>query len=269
MSLVLKEDHGQVRLLTMNRPDKGNAYNIELHQALHDAIDEADNDSSVRVIVVTGAGKAFCVGADLSGGFASLAGQEILDDIPRDFGGILNIRIFNSDTPIIAAVNGHAVGIGATMLLPMDMKIVSSNTKFLFPFARRGIVFDGAASFFLPRIIGMNKCQEWLLKGGHITPDEALSAGMITEVTEPENVLDRAMEIAAEIAVNVSPTSAAHNKQLLRASMLGGNGYDGGPMAAHMAESVMLDSAFKSHDCLEGVKAFFEKRGPIFKDFEG
>mgnify|MGYP000563154656 CR=1 FL=1 len=233
MSLVLvtrDEQTPAVALLTLNRPEAMNSYNIALHTAMLEAIQAADADPSVRVIVLTGAGRAFCAGADISEGFGSAG----VDNVPethegemRDAGGILNLAIFECDTPIIAAVNGAAVGIGATMLCPMDIRIGSNKAKYAFPFARRGIVFDGAASFFLPRIIGMNKCQEWLLKGGTISPDEALSAGMITEVVEPENVLDRAMEIASEIAVNVSPTSAAHNKQLLRASMLGGNGYDG------------------------------------------
>jgi len=269
MSVVLKEDRGQVRLLTLNRPEQMNAYNVPMHDSLIAAIDEADKDSSVRCIVVTGAGKAFCAGADLSGGFSSVTGGEQLDGVIRDLGGMLNLRIFECDTPIIAAVNGHSVGIGLTMLLAMDMKVVSSRTKFVLPFARRGIVFDGAASFFLPRIIGMNRTQEWLLRGDPIKPEEALAAGMISEITEPENVLTRAMEIAKDIAVNVSPTSAAHNKQLLRSSILRGGGYDSGPMAAHMAESVRLIEAFKSHDCKEGVQSFFEKRAPEFKDYEG
>ena len=269
MSVVLKEDRGQIRLLTLNRPDQMNAYNVAMHDALIAAIDEADKDSSVRVIVVTGAGKAFCAGADLTGGFGSVTGGEQLDGITRDLGGMLNLRIFECDTPVLAAVNGHSVGIGLTMLLAMDMKIVSQKTKFVLPFARRGIVFDGAASFFLPRIIGMNRTQEWLLRGTPITPAEALSAGMITEVVEPDQVLTRTLEIAEDIAVNVSPTSAAHNKQLLRSSILRGGGYDSGPLAAHMKESEMLIEHFSSHDCAEGVKSFFEKRSPEFKDYEG
>ena len=268
MSVVLTEIKDRIAKITLNRPEQMNAYSIALHHALFEAIDKADKNTDVRVIVVTGAGRAFCAGADISEGFSALSEGEFLDGIQRDFGGMLNMRIFECDTPVIAAVNGAAVGIGATMLLPMDIKIASSKTKFAFPFARRGIAFDGAASFFLPRIVGLSKAQEWILKGDIILADEALSAGMISEVTEPENVLNRAMELARDLAQNVSPTSVATNKRLLRASMLGTNDYGGGMMGAHMAESVVLSAAFKSYDCAEGVKAFFEKRPPNFKDRE-
>ncbi len=269
MSVLSFEDIGRVRKLTLNRPDKMNAYNVELHHALIGAVDKADKDPKVRAIVVTGAGKAFCAGADLEGGFGSVGGSTELDGVMRDLGGMLNIRIWECNTPVIAAVNGHAVGIGATMLLPMDIKIVSDKAKIVFPFARRGIVFDGAASFFLPRIVGMSRAQEWIVKASPITPSEAKDAGMISEIIDTENVLSRAMELAEDIATNVSPTSIALNKQLMRSAWLGQGGYDGGVMAAHMKESAMLNERFTSFDCAEGVRSFFEKRSPKFEDYNG
>ena len=267
MSLLLQTDHSAVRVITLNRPEKMNAYNVELHNALNKAILDADKDNNVRAIVITGAGKAFCAGADISQGFsgAGLADSAIEQDgIIRDFGGILALTIFECDTPIIAAINGVAVGVGATMTLPMDIKIASKTTRMGFPFARRGIVFDAASSWFLPRITGWGKAQELIVRGHIFGADEALSIGLVSEIVEPEQVLPRAMDIAKDIAENCSPTSTANNKRLLRASQLDTNPFGGGAMGAHMAESKMLNKAFVSSDCLEGVKAFLEKRSPQF-----
>lgn len=267
MSVLKYEQDGAIVTLTLNRPEKMNAYNGDMHFALLEAFDKADNDPSVRVIVITGSGKAFCAGADISQGFGGVSGEApIIDGVSRDYGGMLNLRIFECDTPIIAAINGAAVGVGATMLLPMDIKIASTKSKFAFPFGRRGIVFDGAASFFLPRIVGLTKAQEWILKGDIILADEALSAGMLSEVVETEEVLPRAMALAKDIAQNVSPQSAAINKQLLRASMYGGGKYGDPAMNAHMLESAHLERRFVSPDCMEGVKSFLEKRAPQFED---
>ena len=271
MSILKYEQDGAVVLITLNRPEHMNSYNVPMHHAIYEAIEKADKDNSVRAIVVTGAGRAFCAGADISQGFTKIGFDQNppqIDGIDRDFGGMLNLRIFECDTPIIAAVNGSAVGIGATMLLPMDIKVASKKAKFAFPFTRRGIVYDGAASWFLPRIVGLSRAQEWGLTGRIILAPEAQAAGMLHELTEPEDVLTRAMEIANDIAANVSPESAAHNKQLLRASMLNGPEYGGGPMRAHMMESERLMKMFKAHDCIEGVKSFLEKRAPEFKDRE-
>jgi len=204
MSLLLQTDHSAVRVITLNRPEKMNAYNVELHNALNKAILNADKDNNVRAIVITGAGKAFCAGADISQGFRG------------------------------------------------------------FPFARRGIVFDAASSWFLPRITGWGKAQELIVRGHIFGADEALSIGLVSEIVEPEQVLPRAMDIAKDIAENCSPTSTANNKRLLRASQLDTNPFGGGAMGAHMAESKMLNEAFVSADCLEGVKAFLEKRSPQF-----
>jgi len=264
---VTIENEGSVRVLTLNRPEKMNAYNVALHTALNDAIAEAGQDASVRAIVVTGAGKAFCAGADISNGFAGSGlneGPEIIDGIARDYGGVLAMTIFECDTPIIAAINGVAVGVGATMTLPMDVKIASNKMKMGFPFARRGIVFDAASSWFLPRIMGWAKAQEVIVRGHIFGAEIALQYGLVSEIVEPQDVLPRAMEIARDIAQNCSPTSMANNKRLLRASMLNSNGYGGGPMGAHMTESDMLSKAFVSEDCAEGVKSFFEKRAPNF-----
>ncbi len=267
MSILLTEDHGAVRVLTLNRPEKMNAYNVELHNALNDAIQKADDNPDVRVIVVTGSGKAFCAGADISQGFtgAGLADSAIVKDgVERDFGGILALTIFECDTPIIGAINGVAVGVGATMTLPMDIKIASDKTRMGFPFARRGIVFDAASSWFLPRIVGWAKAQELIVRGHIFNAQTAYGIGLVSEVVAKEKVLDRAMEIAQDIAQNCSPTSMANNKRLLRASQLDTNPSGGGAMGAHMAESVLLNEAFVSADCHEGVTAFLEKRSPNF-----
>lgn len=268
MPNIIYEQAETIAKITLNRPEKMNAYNVALHSELLDAIQRADADNSVRVIVVTGAGRAFCVGADIQGGFggAGLDEAETIDGVTRDYGGMLVLGTFDCDTPIIGAMNGHAVGVGATMTLPYDIRILSSKAKMAFPFSRRGIVFDGAASFFLPRIVGLGKTQEWLLKGDIILSDEALSSGLVHEVVEPDQVLSRAMELAEDIAVNVSPQSAAWNKQLIRASIYGQGAYDTPGMSAHMRESKILEQAFKAPDCAEGVTSFFEKRPPKFKD---
>lgn len=276
MTLVLSQNTDGICLITLNRPEKMNAYNVALHTELHDAIDAADRDPSVRVIVVTGAGKAFCAGADISQGFGGAGFGDAppqIDGIDRDYGGMLALRIFECDTPMIAAINGVAVGIGATMTLPMDIKIMSERARMGFPFARRGIVFDAASSWFLPRIVGWAKCQELIVKAEIFTAETALSLGLVSELCAPDAVLSRAMEIARDIADNCSPTSTAQNKQLMRASQLGvfpygtGAGPQSGPMAAHMMESEMLSRAFVSADCMEGVQAFLEKRAPKFADY--
>ena len=272
MSLVLTtrdEQAPSVLLLTLNRPEAMNSYNMALHTAMLNAIQDADADPSVRVIVVTGAGRAFCAGADISEGFGSAGVDnvpEMHNGIMRDAGGILNLAVFECDTPIIAAVNGAAVGIGATMLCPMDIRIGSNKAKYAFPFARRGIAFDGAASWFLPRLVGFAKANEWILKASFIPATELHQAGFFSEIHAPEEVLPRALELARDIAINCSPTSTANNKRLLRASMLGGGVLADAPFDLHMMESRMLNKAFVSPDCAEGVQSFLEKRAPKFKD---
>ncbi len=272
MSIVLStrdETTSSVCIITLNRPEAMNSYNMALHNEMLQAIQAADTDPSVRVIVMTGAGRAFCAGADISEGFGSAGVDnvpEMHDGVMRDAGGILNLAIFECNTPIIAAVNGAAVGIGATMLCPMDIRIGSNKAKYAFPFARRGIVFDGAASWFLPRLVGFAKANEWILKGGFISADELERTGFFSEICDPEEVLPRALSLARDIAVNCSPTSTANNKRLLRASMLGHGALGDAPFGLHMMESEMLNEAFVSPDCAEGVQSFLEKRAPEFKD---
>ncbi|WP_409433141.1 enoyl-CoA hydratase-related protein [Litorimonas sp. RW-G-Af-16] len=264
-------NNSQVAILTLNRPEAMNSFNVDMCYEMIAAVEAADADPNIRVIVVTGAGRAFCAGADISQGFDAVAPSEVDEatGIGRDLGGVLNLALFDCDTPILAAINGAAVGIGATMTIPMDIRIASEKSKFAFPFARRGIVFDGAASWFLPRLVGFAKANEWILKADIIMADEMQRAGFVSEVLAPKNVLPRALDLARDIAVNCSPTSTAINKRLLRDSMFGSGAMDGAAYQMHLKESELLTKAFASYDCHEGVTAFFEKRPPKFKNREG
>jgi len=266
------ETNDSVAILTLNRPEAMNSFNTVMFRELQDAYKALEQDNTVRVIVVTGAGRAFCAGADISDGFGSAGlstAPSVHDGVVRDAGGELVLDMFNLDTPIIGAINGHAVGIGATMTMPMDIRICSEKTKWAFPFARRGIVFDGAASWFLPRLVGWAKANEWILKADIILPDEMYRAGYVSEIYPPDQVLSRALDLARDIAQNCSPTSTANNKRLLRQSMMGHGVLDQAAFMSHIAESNYLNDAFVSADCHEGVRAFLEKRPPKFEDRKG
>jgi len=270
-TLLISRDseNASVSILTLNRPEAMNSFNMVMFRELQAAYKALDSDPSVRVIVVTGAGRAFCAGADISNGFSSSVIEQepsMHEGVVRDAGGELVLDIFKLDTPIIGAINGHAAGIGATMTMPMDIRICSEKTKWAFPFARRGIVFDGAASWFLPRLVGWAKANEWILKADIISPEEMHRAGYVSEIHPSEAVLARALELARDIAVNCSPTSTANNKRLLRNSMMGYGLLEEAAFTAHIEESKILNKAFVSSDCEEGVKAFLEKRAPKFSD---
>ena len=268
-TILVARDEAQdsVAILTLNRPEALNSFNKEMVRDLKRAYKDLDADPTVRIIVVTGAGRAFCAGADISEGFGSAELSKDVsmhEGVARDKGGELVLDMFKVDTPIVGAINGHAVGIGATMTLAMDIRICSEKTKWAFPFARRGIVFDGAASWFLPRLVGWAKANEWILKGDIISPEEMYRAGFVSEVHPPETVVPRTLELARDIAQNCSPTSTANNKRLLRQSMMGHGVLEDGAFISHIEESRYLNAAFVSADCEEGVRAFLEKRPPKF-----
>jgi enoyl-CoA hydratase/carnithine racemase len=251
--------------LTLNQPEKLNSQNAVTLAELVDAFNEADNDDAVRVVIVTGAGRAFSSGADLSGNKDSwsyfterMNGRE--DNEPhRDEGGLLTLRIFAMQKPVIAAINGPAAGIGITMTLPMDIRIASSNARMGFVFARRGILFDGCASWFLPRIVGISTAAEWIYSGKVFGAQEAYDKKLISELVEPDALMPRARQIAAEIVKNTSAVSVALCRQMMW-QMLGADH----PMQAHILESKSLNWIFGMPDAREGILSYMEKRPPSF-----
>lgn len=254
-----------VLTLTLNRPDRLNAFTHQMMRDLLAAFDAIDADDAIRVVVVTGAGRGFCAGADLGGGggtFDAGAGRADANAprrTPRDGGGQVTLRIFECTKPVIAAINGAAVGVGITQTLPMDIRLASENAKFGFVFARRGIVPEACSSWFLPRVVGINKAMEWVATGRVFGPEEALAAGLVSEVLAPDELLPRAREIALEIAQNTSALSIALSRQMLW-KMLGADH----PMAAHEIDSRAIDYMGSSPDAYEGVQSFLEKRAPQF-----
>lgn len=261
---LLAQRDGPVLTLTLNRPDALNSMTAQLRSEFCAALDRADADDEVRAIIVTGAGRAFCAGADLSRGASTF---DKIGQAPefgehareRDGGGVLALRLFACKKPLIAAVNGAAVGIGATMVLPMDIRIASSEARFGYVFARRGIVPDACASWFLPRVVGIARALQWTMSGRVFPAAEALASGLVSEVCEPQLLLTRARAIALEIAENAAPVSIALTRQMLW-RMLGASH----PMEAHRLESRAIAARGKSGDAQEGVRAFLEKRTARF-----
>jgi enoyl-CoA hydratase/carnithine racemase len=252
----------RVLTLTLDRPDKLNAFTLAMRNELVDAFDRADADDAVRAIVVTGAGRAFCAGADLSRGpetfdYATRAPETVEDH--RDGGGRVSLRIFESRKPVIAAFNGAAVGVGVTMTLPMDIRIASTEARIGFVFARRGVVPEACSSWFLPRIVGISRAAEWVYSGRVFGADEALAGGLVSRVVAPAELLPAAYALARDIAENTSAMSVALSRQMLW-RMLGADH----PMEAHKVDSKGIFFMGGSPDVKEGIAAFKEKRAPRF-----
>jgi len=252
----------RVATVTLNRPDKLNAFTTRMRDGLIETFARADADDGVRVIIVTGAGRAFCAGADLSVGPATFdyAKRGVQDDERRDGGGRVALRIFSMKKPVIAAVNGPAVGVGVTMTLPMDIRIASSAARFGFVFARRGIVPEACSSWFLPKVVGLQRAAEWLYTGRVFDAAEALAGGLVSRVVPPEELLPAATALAREIADNTSAVAVALSRQMLW-RMAGADH----PMEAHKVDSRGIYAMGASPDVAEGIAAFKEKRAPDFR----
>jgi enoyl-CoA hydratase/carnithine racemase len=254
-------DH--VLTITLDRPERLNAFTPTMLRELIEAFDLADSDDDVRAVIVTGAGRAFCAGADLERGGSTFdwREREAEGEVPRDGGGQVALRIFESTKPVIAAINGPAVGVGITMTLPMDVRLAAEGARIGFVFTRRGIVPEACSSWFLPRIVGISQALEWTTSGRLFEADEALAGGLVRSVHRPGTVLDAARDLAREIAENAAPVSVALARRLMW-TMLGAEH----PMEAHRADSRAMFARGQSADAREGVTSFLEKRPPSFTD---
>jgi len=277
-----------VATITLDRPDHMNAFTVRMCMEMIDAFDRVDDDPDVRAVIVTGAGRAFCAGADLAGGAdafdpsgsaAAGVASELTDgggassemspgeramrravDPRRDFGGLLTLRIFEVTKPVIAAINGPAVGIGATMTLPMDIRLASDSARFGFVFAARGIVPEAASSWFLPRLVGIQQALEWCYTARVFPAAEALDGGLVRSLHAPEDLLGAARALATEIATNSAPVSVALTRQLMWRGLVADH-----PMEAHRIDSPGVTTTGSGADAREGISAFFEKRPPEWR----
>ena len=260
---ILYDVTDRIATITLNRPDKMNAFTNRMLKEIIAAMDLADVDDEVRAIIFTGAGRAYCAGADLSGGGDTFAkgGSDVAarTGVVRDGGGLVALRIFESTKPVIGAINGAAVGVGVTMTLPMDIRLASDTAKFGFVFARRGIVPEAASSWFLPRLVGISQAAEWCYTGRMISATEARDARLVRSVHVGDDLLVAARAIATEIAENTAPVSVALSRRMWW-RMLGADH----PMEAHRVDSRAINSRGASADAREGVVSFLEKRPAVF-----
>jgi enoyl-CoA hydratase/carnithine racemase len=259
---ILYDQADGVATITLNRPERLNAVNTTVIRELVAAFDQADGDDGVRAVIVTGAGRAFCAGADLGGGGPTFAGGPGRSERPedhRDGGGLVTLRIFDMKKPVIAAINGPAVGFGATLTLAMDIRLASSAAKIGFVFARRGVVPEACSTWFLPRLVGIAQAAEWAYSGRVFSAEEARNGGLVSRVVAPHALLPAARDLAREIADNTSAVSVALIRQMMW-RMLGADH----PREAHRLDSLGMWHTGRSADAQEGVTSFLEKRPPNF-----
>jgi enoyl-CoA hydratase/carnithine racemase len=276
---ILTDISDGIMTITLHRPEKMNAFTGEMMAEMVSAFDVADQDDSVRAVIVTGSGdRAFCAGADLSQGAKTFdyakrtdrmensdavteGGIDLTSEAARDGGGRVTLRIFNCKKPVIGAINGAAVGIGATMQLPMDFRIASSTARFGFVFARRGIVPEAASSWFLPRLVGISQALDWCYSGRVFGAEEALAGGLIRSVHAPEDLMTAARNLALELTSASAPVSIALTRQMMW-RMMGASH----PMEAHKLDSRAIWSRGAGGDAKEGVVSFLEKRDASYPD---
>lgn len=263
---ITLEQHENLAVLLLNRPERLNAFTFLMMQELISALDLIEEDDTLHAVIISGIGRGFCAGADLSSGkdtfnpsFDNFAVKA--DDFRRDSGGILTLRMYNFLKPIIFACNGPAVGIGASMQLPGDIRIASENARFGFVFNNRGIVPDACSSWFLPKIVGISKALDLTFSGRIIDSQEALDISLISSIHKPENLMNDAKKIAKELIEKSAPVSIAITRQMLWRSFGQADPYE-----AHVIESKAIDSRGASEDAKEGVKSFLEKRPAKFKN---
>ena len=263
---ILLEQRDNIAVLSLNRPNKLNAFTFSMMEEIIHALDALDVDDSIHALIITGKGRAFCAGADLSSGketfnpsFDDFAVQE--SNFRRDSGGILTLRMYKFLKPIVIACNGPAVGIGASMQLAADVRLASDQARFGFVFNNRGIVPDACSSWFLPKIVGISSALELTYSGRIIDASEALKLNLVSSIYDSENLLDNALDFAKNMVKNSAPVSIAVTRQMLWRSLEGSGPYD-----AHIVESKAIDSRGASEDAKEGVSSFLEKRAAEFKN---
>ena len=254
---------GRILTMTLDRPEKLNAFNDQMKEEMIDAFNRADADDDIRAVIVTGRGRGFCAGADLSSGAGTFdnatRGRTLDPEEHRDGGGQLTLRIYESRKPVIAAINGPAVGVGITMTLAMDIRLAADDARMGFVFARRGLVPEACSTWFLPRAVGLSKALEWVYSGRVFPATEALEAGLVRSLHPRDQLLDVARGIATEIAENTSAISVAMSRQ-----MLWRNAAADHPMEAHRVDSKGIFYMGKAADAREGVASFLEKRPAVF-----
>ena len=260
---LLTSQHGDTFVISLNRPKKLNAFTKTMQDELIKAFDYSDENDDIKSVVITGKGRAYCAGADLVDGpntfNYSEEGNRLSNDDNRDGGGLVALRIFRSKKPVIGAINGDAVGVGATMTLPMDIRIASKSARFGFVFSRRGAVPEACSSWFLPRIVGISKALDWCYTGKVFNSQEALKYGLVSDVLPDDKLIDRALEIGTSYSAKTSAVSVSLARRMMW-NMLAATH----PEEAHILDSMAMERMGKSPDIKEGIASFLEKRAPNF-----